>query len=93
MTWVIGREGLSGLTQASGLILFSWMGATGTGLFLLSESQQNTLFEIIEELHEVGEALIPLYLALHVGSVLVHSLAGKSIWQRMWKFKTSNDQN
>lgn len=87
------HEGLSGLTQAFGLILFSWMGATGTGLFLLNEGQQKTLFEIIEELHEVGEALIPLYLALHVGSVLVHSLAGKSIWQRMWKFKTSNDQN
>lgn len=87
------HEGLSGLTQAFGLILFSWMGATGTGLFLLNEGKQNTLFEIIEELHEVGEALIPLYLALHVGSVLVHSLAGKSIWQRMWEFKKSSDQN
>lgn len=85
------HEGLSGLTQAFGLILFGWMGATGTGLFLLNESQQKMLFEIIEELHEVGEALIPLYLALHVGSVLVHSLAGKPIWHRMWKFKVSNN--
>jgi cytochrome b561 len=85
------HEGLSGLTQAFGLILFSWMGATGTGLFILNEGQQKTLFEIIEELHEVGEALILLYLALHVGSVLVHSLAGKPIWQRMWKFNASND--
>lgn len=85
------HEGLSGLTQAFGLILFSWMGATGTGLFLLNEDQQRAPFEIIEELHEVGEALIPLYLALHVGSVLVHSLAGRPIWQRMWKFRANSE--
>jgi ABC-type uncharacterized transport system YnjBCD permease subunit len=47
---------------------------------------ESELFEIIEELHEVGEVLIPVYLALHVGSVVVHSLAGHPIWQRMWKF-------
>ena len=83
------HEGLSGLTQAFGLILFAWMGATGTGLFLINESRHETLFEIIEELHEVGEALIPLFLALHVGSVIVHSLAGTPIWQRMWRFRSS----
>jgi cytochrome b561 len=60
-------------------------------LFLLNEDQQRAPFEIIEELHEVGEALIPLYLALHVGSVLVHSLAGRPIWQRMWKFRANSE--
>ena len=81
------HEGLSGLTQALGLILFGWMGATGTGFFILGEASHSALFEIIEELHEVGEALIPLYLTLHIGPVLVHSLAGKQIWRRMWRFK------
>jgi cytochrome b561 len=85
------HEGLSGITQSFGLILFGWMGVTGTGLFLLIENEHKMLFEIIEELHEVGEALIPLYLALHVGSVLVHSLAGKPIWHRMWKLKTTGN--
>ena len=87
------HEGLSGLTQAFGLILFSWMGVSGTGLFLLNEGQQKIQFEILEELHEVGEALIPLYLFLHVGSVLVHSLVGKPNWKKMWKFKIINNQN
>ena len=87
------HEGLSGLTQAFGLILFTWMGATGTGLFLVNENQQEILFEIIEELHEIGEALIPLFLTLHVGSVFVHSLAGKPIWQRMWRFKTGLNES
>jgi cytochrome b561 len=84
------HEGLAGLTQAFGLALFCWMGLTGTGLFLLVDKPEVTLFEIVEEFHEIGESLIPLYLALHVGSVLVHSMAGKPIWQRMWKFGTNN---
>ena len=80
------HEGLAGLTQAFGIIIFAWMGATGTGLFLLGGGPESAAFEVIEEIHEVGEALIPLYLALHVGSVLLHSLAGNPIWRRMWTF-------
>ncbi len=80
------HEGLAGLTQAFGIAIFAWMGATGTGLFLLGGGPESGLFEVVEEAHEVGEALIPLYLALHVGSVLLHSLAGRPIWQKMWTF-------
>jgi len=80
------HEGLAGLTQAIGIAIFGWMGATGTGLFLLGGGPESTLFEVIEEVHEIGEALIPLYLLLHVGSVLMHTLAGNPIWRRMWTF-------
>lgn len=82
------HEGLAGLTQALGLAIFAWMGATGTGLFLLRGGLESDAFEFLEEVHEVGETLIPLYLALHVGSVLVHSLSGSPIWQKMWTFRT-----
>jgi len=78
------HEGLAGLTQVFGIAIFTWMGATGTGLFLLGGGPESDLFEVVEEIHEVGEALIPLYLALHVGSVVLHSLAGNPIWRRMW---------
>lgn len=80
------HQGLAGLTQAFGIAIFAWMGATGTGLFLLGAGTESGLFEIVEEIHELGEALIPLYLALHVGSVLLHALAGKPIWRKMWTF-------
>jgi len=83
------HEGLAGLTQALGLLIFAFMGATGTAMFLLAGGPGSGLYEAVEEVHELGEALIPLYLALHVGSVLVHSLAGHPIWQRMWKFRTN----
>jgi len=81
------HEGLAGLTQAAGIALFAWMGATGTGMFLLGEENGGDFYEVLEELHEVGETLIPLYLLLHVGSVVVHGLAGHPIWRRMWTFR------
>jgi len=81
------HEGLAGLTQAAGIALFAWMGATGTGMFLIDEGAYHDVYEALEELHEVGEGLIPLYLILHVGSVVVHMLAGHPIWRRMWTFR------
>lgn len=86
------HEGLAGLTQAFGLLLFAWMAATGTGLFLLVNGPESALLEAVEETHEVGEALIPLYLTLHVGSVIVHAMAGNPIWKRMWTFRTNADE-
>ena len=83
------HEGLAGITQAFGLAVFAWMGATGTGLFLLAGPGIEPP-EFLEAIHEVGEALIPLYLMLHVGSVVIHSLAGNSIWERMWRFGRIN---
>lgn len=87
------HEGLAGLTQAFGLAVFALMAATGSGLFLLKGGPDTDLFEAFEETHEIGEVLIPLYLLLHVGSVVVHSLAGSPIWHRMWKFSTSGNEN
>jgi len=81
------HEGLAGVTQAAGIALFAWMGATGTGMFLIDEGAYHDVYEALEELHEVGETLIPLYLLLHVGSVVVHALAGHPIWRRMWTLR------
>lgn len=86
------HEGLAGLTQAFGLLIFGWMALTGTGLFFLFDGPENALLEVVEEVHEIGEALIPLYLTLHVGSVILHSMAGNPIWKRMWKFRGSPGQ-
>jgi len=78
------HQGLAGLTQAFGLIIFSWMAITGTGLFILGGEVESHAFEFIEEIHEVGETLIPLYLALHVGAVILHSISGNAIWKKMF---------
>ena len=78
------HEGIAGLVQAFGLIIFAWMGATGTALYFINESTNGTLYEIFEETHEVGESLVPLFLILHVGAVITHTLTGKPNWKKMW---------
>lgn len=80
------HSGLAGLVQALGLLIFAWMAFSGTGLFFIDEASQHTLFEAIEEAHEAGESLIPLYLIMHVGAVVLHSLVGKPVWQHMFHF-------
>jgi cytochrome b len=78
------HEGIAGLVQAFGLAVFAWMGLTGTAMFLLADGPAHGLLKAVEEVHEIGEALIPAYLALHGGAVLLHSLSGHPVWQRMF---------
>lgn len=85
------HEGLAGLVQAFGLAIFCWMGATGCILFLMGSGPESSLFELVEEAHEIGEGAIPLFLALHVGAVIVHLLASEPIWKRMWITRASKD--
>jgi cytochrome b561 len=80
------HQGLAGLVQAFGLMLFTWMAATGTGLYILDGASNHSLFELVEEAHELGEGLIPLYLLLHVGAVILHTLVGQPVWRRMFHF-------
>jgi cytochrome b561 len=78
------HQGLAGLVQAFGLIVFAWMALTGAGLYILGNGAESELFEALEEVHEVGESLIPLYLVAHVGAVLLHSLGGHPVWKKMF---------
>jgi len=86
------HEGIAGLVQAVGLLAFGWMAITGSGLFIFGGEPETDLIETIEELHEIGEGIIPLYLVLHVGAVFAHSIAGKPVWKRMWVFKSQRSK-
>ena len=80
------HQGIAGLVQAVGLLIFAWMAVTGSGIYLLGGNAESALFEVVEEAHEVGEGLVPLYLVLHVGAVILHTLVRKPVWQHMFKF-------
>jgi cytochrome b561 len=82
------HQGLAGLTQAFGLLIFFWMALTGTALFILGSGIESEAFEFVEEVHEVGESLIPLYLVLHIGGVIFHTLCGKPIWKKMFSYRS-----
>lgn len=83
------HEGLAGLTQAFGLLIFIWMSVTGTVLFMLGSGSESYIFDYVEEVHEVGELLIPIFLVLHIGAVILHSLCDKPIWRKMFNYKSN----
>lgn len=76
---------ISGLLKSFGLILFAWMALTGSYMFFFLESgaKANGFTKQVMGMHEVGEALIPLYLVLHIGAVIVHAIFRRQIWRQM----------
>lgn len=78
--------GIAGVIQALGLAVFAWMAVTGVPLFFLVEPGVRAAgwVKVVEELHEAGEGLAYAYLALHIGAVVLHALAGDSSWRAMF---------
>jgi len=61
------------------------MALTGSLLFFYLEpgiKAQGTI-HFIKEIHEVGEALLPLFFAVHGGAVILHAFMGRHYWREM----------
>lgn len=80
------HEGLAGLWEAFGLAVFTWMSATGLSmfLFLIPGQKAHGALRLVKELHEFGELLVPVFLAVHVAAVILHALAGDHRWRTMF---------
>lgn len=80
------HEGLAGVVQTFGLLVFLLMSATGGLMFFLMEPGQKArgLVHDIKEIHEIGGPLILLFLSLHAGAVVLHTLTGKPVWRRLF---------
>ena len=78
--------GIKGAVQLFGLLVFSWMAFTGSLLFtyLHPGHKAHGLVHTVKELHEVGEILIPIFLALHLLGVLLDALWGRQKWRRVF---------
>jgi cytochrome b561 len=81
--------GLSGLVQTVGLGAFAWMALTGSLMFfcLTPGYKARGFLHLVKEMHEAVMWLIPIYLGIHVGAVLLHALAGDHRWQRTFFLK------
>jgi cytochrome b len=79
------HEGVAGIVQTFGLLVFTWMALTGSLMFFLLKPGQEArgVVHAIEEIHEIGKGLIPIFLVLHVGAVILHALSGRHIWRKM----------
>ena len=78
--------GLAGLWETFGLGIFTWMTTTGAFmfLFLAPGHKARGFLHTAKELHELGEWLIPVFLAVHVSAVILHALAGDHRWRKMF---------
>jgi len=86
--------GLAGVVQIFGLGVFSWMAATGTLMFffLPPGHKAGGLIHFFKELHEAGLWLIPIFLGIHVGAVILHALAGNHLWRRTFFLERSEPE-
>jgi len=77
--------GIKGVVQLFGLLVFSWMALTGSLLFtyLHPGRKAHGALHLLKEFHEVGETLIPIFLALHLLGVLLDALWGQKKWRRV----------
>jgi cytochrome b len=80
------RQGLAGLAEFFGLAVFTWMAATGTYIYycLKPGHWSGVTVHFVKELHEAGAALIPVFLVIHIGAVMLHALAGDHRWRKMF---------
>jgi len=77
--------GLSGLLQALGLLLFLWLGVSGSSnaIAITPGVKLTGWLRVIKHWHQIGNVLVPAYSILHVGGTVAHSLAGKQVWKKM----------
>jgi cytochrome b len=77
--------GLKGVVQLFGLLVFSWMALSGSLLYTYLEPghRAHGFLRVIKEMHEVGNILIPIFLALHLTGVLLDALWGQKKWRRV----------
>jgi hypothetical protein len=59
------------------------MALTGSLLFTYLEPGRKAhgFLRVIKEVHEVGETLIPIFLALHLSGVLLDAFWGQKKWR------------
>ena len=83
------RQGIAGAVQAFGLLLFTWFAITGFLLFLYLEPgvRSSGMIHWVEEAHEAGEEMIPIFLALHIGGALAHLLSGRNLFRHVFFLK------
>lgn len=78
--------GLAKLVQTFGLGIFLWMATTGAIMFIYGGTAETGLLHLVGEAHEAAGGLIPVFLVLHIGAVILHTLSGHDMLKRMNPF-------
>ena len=88
------HQGLAGLVQMLGLFAFAWMAVSGAVLFvwLAPGSRATGAIGFAKELHEGGQVIVWVYLALHAAAVIAHAMAGHDLWRSMFFFTQAKEK-
>lgn len=80
------HQGLAGVVQTFGLAVFFLMAGTGAYLyfFLAPGQKAHGFVHDVKELHEAVTVLIPVFLSMHAGAVLMHALRGNHLWKKIF---------
>jgi len=80
------HEGIAGLVQGLGVIAFIAIASTGVAMALYLEpgSRASGWLHAVKQIHEAAQLLIPAYLLLHLGGVVLHALFGQDLWRSMF---------
>jgi Ni/Fe-hydrogenase 1 B-type cytochrome subunit len=89
------HQGLAGVVETFGLAVFFLLAATGVYLYLFLEPGRKALGLVhdVKELHEIGAVLIPAFLSMHAGAVILHALQGKHLWRKMFFISDRMEQD
>ena len=79
------HQGLAGLVEISGLLLFFLLAMSGVFLFFAIEPgyRAQGMTHFVKEIHELGEILLPLFFVVHGGAVALHAMTGAHLWRKM----------
>ena len=78
--------GLSGFVEVLGLLVFLWLALSGlSNALTITPGVKLTAAwpHFIKHWHQIGNVLVPVYLILHVGGTVAHSVVGKQVWKKM----------
>jgi len=80
------HQGIAGLVQGLGMLAFLAIAVTGSVMALYMEpgSRATGWLHLVKEIHEIAQQVIPVYLLLHIGGVVVHALFGQDYWRSMF---------
>lgn len=80
------HEGVAGVVQFLGLCAFLFIAVSGTvmAFYLAPGTRATGWLHGVKEVHEVAQLVIPVYLSLHVGGALLHSVLGQDLWREMF---------
>jgi hypothetical protein len=88
-------QGVSGLIHFFGILVLCWFSVSGIIMQYFIEPDSCVPMRVLklQEMHIKGKFLIPIYLGLHLGTVILYALSGNHLWKEIFQWKSCFKKN